>query len=49
MGYPSRRQTLIEAAVNLAGELSAAQMELLYSITRSTSTAFRSKLGDTPD
>ena len=43
----SRRKTLIEAAVNLADELSAAQMDLLHSITRSTASAIRSKLGDT--
>ena len=48
-GDPSRRKTLIEAAVNLADELSAAQMELLHSITRSTTSAIRSKLGDTQD
>lgn len=46
-GDPSRRKTLIEAAVNLAGELSAAQMELLHSITRSTTSAIRNNLGDT--
>ena len=45
----SRRKTLIEAAVNLADELSAAPMELLHSITRSTTSAIRSKLGDTQD
>jgi hypothetical protein len=45
----SRRKTLIEAAVNLADELSAAQMELLHSITRSTTSALRSKLGETQD
>ena len=38
-GDPSRRKTLIEAAVNLADELSAAQMKLLHSITRSTTSA----------
>ena len=46
---PSRRKTLIEAAVNLADELSTAQMELLHSITRSTTSAIRSKLGETQD
>jgi hypothetical protein len=46
-GDPSRRKTLIEAVVNLADELSAAQMELLHSITRRTTRAIRSKLGDT--
>ena len=48
-GDPSRRETLIEAAVNLADELSAAQMELLHSITRSTTGALRSQLGETQD
>jgi hypothetical protein len=48
-GNPSRRKTLIEAAVNLADELSAAQTELLHSITRSTTSAIRSRLGDTQD
>ncbi len=48
-GDPSRRKTLIEAAVNLADELSAAQMELLHSITRSTTSAIRSNLGETQD
>ena len=42
---PSRRKTLIDAAVNLADELSAAQMELLHSITRSTTNAIQSRLG----
>lgn len=48
-GDPSRRKTLIEAAVNLADELSAAQTELLHSITRSTTSAIRSSSGDTQD
>ena len=48
-GDPSRRRTLIEAAVNLADELSAAQMELLHSITRSTTSAIRSKLDEPQD
>lgn len=48
-GDPSRRKTLIEAAVNLADELSAAQMELLHSITRSTTSAIRSKLDEPQD
>ena len=46
-GDPSRRKTLIEAAVNLADELSAAQMELLHSITRSTTSAIRSNSDET--
>jgi hypothetical protein len=48
-GDPSRRKSLIEAAANLADELSAAQMELMHSITRSTTSAIRSKLGETQD
>ncbi len=46
---PARRKTLIDAAVNLADELSAAQMELLHDITRSTTSAIRSKLRETQD
>jgi hypothetical protein len=38
---PSRRQALIDAAVNLADELSAAQMQLMHSITGSVSHAIR--------
>ena len=48
-GDPSRRKTLVDAATNLADELSAAQMELLHSITRSTTGALRSQLGETQD
>ena len=46
---PSRRKTLIEAAVNLADELSAAQMELWHSVTRSTTSAIRSGLDEPQD
>ena len=36
-GDPSRRKTVIDAALNFADELSTTQMELLHSITRSVS------------
>ena len=48
-GDPTQRRTLTEAAINLADELSAAQMVLLHSITRSTTSAIRSNLGETQD
>ncbi len=38
---PSRRQALINAAVNLADELSSAQMQLLHSITGSVTNVIR--------
>ena len=38
---PSRRQALINAAVNLADELSSAQMQLLHSITGSMTNVIR--------
>jgi hypothetical protein len=42
---PSRRQALIDAAVNLADELSAAQMQLIHSITGSMTHAIRGPSG----
>jgi hypothetical protein len=48
-GDPSRRQALIEAAVNLADELSAAQMQLIHSITGSMTHAIRRPSGETKD
>jgi hypothetical protein len=44
---PSRRQALINAAVNLADELSSAQMQLLHSITGSVTNVIRGPLGET--
>jgi flagellar hook-associated protein FlgK len=48
-GDPSRRQALIDAAVNLADELSAAQMQLIHSITGSMSQAIRGPSGGTKE
>ena len=44
---PSRRQALINAAVNLADELSSAQMQLLHSITGSVTNVIRGPSGGT--
>jgi len=44
---PSRRQALINAAVNLADELSSAQMQLLHSITGSMTNVIRGPSGGT--
>ena len=44
---PSRRQALIDAAINLADELSAAQMQLPHSITGSVTHAIRGPSGGT--
>ena len=44
---PSRRQALINAAVNLADELSSAQMQLLHSITGSVTNVVRGSSGGT--
>ncbi len=40
-GDPSRRKTIIDAAVNFADELSTTQMELLHSVTRSASETLK--------
>jgi hypothetical protein len=46
-GDPSRRKRAIEAALNLADELSAAQIELLHSIVRTATNAVSGKSGAT--
>ena len=46
---PSRRKTALDAAMDLADELSSALMELPRSITRSASEALSSKPGGTKE